>query len=234
MAISLLSIDKKHVLFVIISILVGILFYKHPELDLEVSKLFYDEARGGFYLKDFWLVKMFQRMVPLIVMSFTVFVVVATLRKVWLTKSLDPRNYIKIVYLALVCIIGPGLIVNSGFKQNFGRARPSQVVEFGGESQFTPAFVISKQCNDNCSFISGHASIGFFFMALAFIMPYYTRYLLLGIAMGAVFGACRIIQGAHFLSDVIFSGVFVYLTAYFVAKVIKPKERGEKWDVSLQ
>lgn len=234
MATNILSFDKKHMISIIVSILVGIIFYKYPELDIAVSGLFYDESRGGFYLKDFWLVKMFQKMVPLMVMSFTIFVVAAILRKFWLTRSSDPRNYIKVVYLALVCIIGPGLIVNSGFKQNFGRARPCQVVEFGGELKFTPAFIVSKQCNNNCSFISGHASIGFFIMALAFIMPYYTFYILLGIVMGAIFGVSRIIQGAHFLSDVIFSGVFVYLTAYYVAKVIKPNKRREEWDISLQ
>ncbi len=76
----------------------------------------------------------------------------------------------KVVYLFLVLIIGAGLIVNVMFKDNFGRARPRDIVEFGGSAQFTPAFVVSSACDRNCSFSSGDSAGAFF--SLAFILAF--------------------------------------------------------------
>ncbi|MFO0918449.1 MAG: hypothetical protein U0872_09060, partial [Planctomycetaceae bacterium] len=39
-------------------------------------------------------------------------------------------------FLVLLIAIGPGLIVNVGFKQNWGRPRPHEVKEFGGAYAF--------------------------------------------------------------------------------------------------
>ena len=53
---------------------------------------------------------------------------------------------------------GPGLVVNGVLKAFWGRARPSQILEFGGAAQFTPPVQIADQCARNCSFVSGEAS----------------------------------------------------------------------------
>ena len=38
------------------------------------------------------------------------------------------------------------------------------------------------------------------------------------------FGIARIMQGSHYLSDIIFSGVFVFITTYVIAKIMKPDQ----------
>jgi lipid A 4'-phosphatase len=113
-----------------------------------------------------------------------------------------------------VAVTGPMLLVNGVFKDHWGRARPSQVVEFGGTQQFTRAALPADQCPKNCSFVSGHASVGFYFLALAFVWPRRRAlWLAAGTALGLGVGLVRIVQGGHFLSDVLFAGIVVYLTA---------------------
>jgi lipid A 4'-phosphatase len=116
------------------------------------------------------------------------------------------------LYLALSLAIGPGLIVNQLFKENWGRARPSQVTEFGGDRIFSPAFVIAGQCPRNCSFVSGDASVGFATLALALLAARRRGVAIAAaIGTGAALGAMRIAQGGHFFSDVVFAGVFTAL-----------------------
>lgn len=118
-------------------------------------------------------------------------------------------------FLIAVLVAGPGLVANLVLKDNMGRARPRQVVEFGGTKAFTPPLVVSQECSRNCSFVSGEASSIFaVFFALTLLYPRHRRALLAsGIAAGLAAGAVRIMQGGHFFSDVLFAGVFMALTA---------------------
>ena len=90
-------------------------------------------------------------------------------------------------------------------KGEFGRARPRDIIEFNGDQQFTRAFEISDQCHKNCSFVSGHAGIGFFFLTFGFIMRKKWAFIP-GLALGILLSYTRIAQGGHFLSDVVIAG----------------------------
>ena len=61
-------------------------------------------------------------------------------------------------YILALFLLGPGLVVNAGLKAFWGRARPSNVIDFGGTAQFSPAWEISDQCSRNCSFVSGEGA----------------------------------------------------------------------------
>ena len=117
--------------------------------------------------------------------------------------------------MVLAILVGPGLIVNLVLKENFGRARPRDIVEFGGNKAFTRPFSISNQCETNCSFVSGHSATGFYFCSVALIFSGRKKKLVFrgGILLGTVIGLVRIIAGGHFASDVYFSFVAVYLSA---------------------
>jgi lipid A 4'-phosphatase len=117
-------------------------------------------------------------------------------------------------FMIAVLLIGPGVVANLILKDNVGRARPRDVIEFGGTKAFTPPLVPSRECPRNCSFVSGEASSMFaVFFALALLLPQYRLGLLMtGLAAGTLAGAVRIVQGAHFLSDVLFAGLFMALT----------------------
>ena len=83
-------------------------------------------------------------------------------------------------------------------------------------STFTaPVFPPSNQCDYNCTFVSGEASsIYVIFFAAAFLLRRHARRMIaLGVVFGSLAGLTRIAQGGHFLSDVVFAGVFMALTA---------------------
>ncbi len=97
----------------------------------------------------------------------------------------------------------------------FGRARPYQIEYFGGTELFSSAFTISNACLHSCSFISGHAAIGFLFYTFYFAYkddkPSIGRFFFwLATILGSFFGFIRIVCGAHFISDVLMAGLFVY------------------------
>jgi lipid A 4'-phosphatase len=118
-------------------------------------------------------------------------------------------------FLAAMLAVGPGLVANVIFKDNWGRARPRQVVEFGGTKQFTPPLVPARECAKNCSFVSGEASSAYApFFAAALLLPQFRLVLIAGGTLsGLAAGLIRMSQGGHFLSDVLFAGIFMALTA---------------------
>src|SRR5574343_386821 len=109
-------------------------------------------------------------------------------------------------------LLGPILTVDVVLKDHWGRARPLTVSAFGGSKQFTPAFVISDQCEKNCSFVSGHVATASFIMAFGWLgAPAIRRRWLLGsLAAGGVLAVVRISAGGHFLSYTIFAWFAVY------------------------
>ena len=222
--------DKLAIGSAAVGALAAVLFLAFPQIDPALVAWFHVEGEG-FPLN---------RILPLARMS-------ATLRVVYLAGGmallvmivwsflprppawLPPRRVA--AYLLAALIAGPGIVVNMVFKDHWGRARPAHTQEFGGERTFSPPLIISDQCPRNCSFVSGDASVGFFLAAfgLAFARSR-RRWLLAGLAAGIGIGMLRIALGRHYPSDVIFSGVFVLLTAailyrLMIREAIRPNER---------
>ena len=119
------------------------------------------------------------------------------------------------VFFVLLMLIGPGLVVNTIFKQHWGRPRPRHLEVFGGSKPFL--YVWEKgTTGEGHSFPSGHASMGFFLLAPYFILRKRSKrwailFLTVGLSAGLIMGLARMVQGGHFASDVIWSGGFVYL-----------------------
>ncbi len=121
-------------------------------------------------------------------------------------------------FLLASLLLGPGLVVNAVLKEHWGRARPHQVVEFGGSQPFTPALLPANHCERNCSFVSGHSAIGFWWLALGLAWPAWRwRAMALGVVLGGALSVVRIMQGGHFLSDTVFSFLVVWGVAESLA-----------------
>jgi len=133
----------------------------------------------------------------------------------------------KYLFIVLVMVVGPGLVVNALTKWTFGRPRPRHLIEYGGKATFTPAFAISNQCRTNCSFVSGHSAIAFFVITPFLLFRGLRRRLILvlGFLFGCLVGFLRMLTHAHFLSDVVFSFVFIYLSAQIIHHFLF-RERG--------
>jgi lipid A 4'-phosphatase len=186
----------------------SLLLMTFPQIDLYVSSLFFHQ---GFPLGDrWWTALMHEGMGYFLGFSMTAVVGLYLFNRLW-KRNLWEVDGKKVAYLFLVLIVGAGVIVNLVLKDNFGRARPRDVVEFGGAKIYTPPFVVSGECGKNCSFSSGEAAAGFFALALARALSRRRVLLLAGFSFGALASFCRIAGGAHFLSDTVVS-FFVMLT----------------------
>jgi lipid A 4'-phosphatase len=75
-----------------------------------------------------------------------------------------------------------------------------------------PVFVPSQFCQTNCSFVSGHAAVGFALMSIGMLSIRKRRrfWLAIGLIAGGAVGLARIAQGGHFFSDVVFSLIAVW------------------------
>jgi membrane-associated phospholipid phosphatase len=110
-------------------------------------------------------------------------------------------------------IIGPGLIVNLGFKDHAHRPRPVQTQEFGGHFQFRPWDRLDGACKKNCSFPSGESAEAFWMVAPASLAPPPLRGWAIGgaLAFGVATSVLRIAYGGHFLSDTIVAGLLMLI-----------------------
>ena len=203
---------KQFSIYLGVAALASALFLFAPEIDLATSRLFYD-AKGGFVLSDWPPVVVLYRAVPSISWGTLILVGVGAAwlflvgRPIW---RLDRKA---LVFLVVSMAVAPGLLANSLLKDHWGRARPVQVEAFGGPHHFTPAPLPAAECDGNCSFVSGHAALGFSLVGFALLLPAgrpRRGAIAASIGFGALVGLGRIAQGAHFLSDVVFAGLLVY------------------------
>ena len=129
------------------------------------------------------------------------------------------------LFFVLVMLVGPGLVVNLGFKSYWGRNRPRHVTELGGQDRYMQVWETGT-AGQGKSFPCGHATMGFYLFAPYFLLRKSrkllgTGFLLLGIGMGLLIGFARMLQGGHFASDVLWAGGIVYLVALIFYKWLK-------------
>lgn len=222
-------VTKSPILFmgyILTLVIVTAIFLWHPEIDLIVSREFYEPGKG-FALGRTEPFLFIQRAIPYL----TWFIILTSIGIVAVRQFLGDRCVTsllqrKAIFIFLSLALGPGLLTNVILKDHWGRARPSQVIEFGGAKRFTPPLLPTNQCVKNCSFVAGDPSVAFFFVAFAFVATTYRGLLfLIGITFGMIVGFVRIVQGGHFLSDVIFSAIMTIGVVYILHKIMfKPRE----------
>jgi len=120
-------------------------------------------------------------------------------------------------FLVLSMLLGPGLLINTILKDNWGRPRPRNLMEFGGKYQYEAVLSRDSQSSGQ-SFPCGHASMGFYLFVPWFVLRKNHRRLAIGslgagLVCGTAIGIARMAQGAHFASDVLWAAGLVYLTA---------------------
>ena len=107
-------------------------------------------------------------------------------------------------------MVGLILIVNLGLKNLWGRSRPNEVIDFGGIDSFTPWYQVADRCISNCSFVSGDASVGFALIIFYFLLNN-KIYLWIALIVGFGVGLLRIMEGGHFISDIVLAGVIMFV-----------------------
>ena len=105
-----------------------------------------------------------------------------------------------VVYLFARLIFSPSVLVGAIFKNNWSRARPLQVTEFGGKAESSPAFVRLGECGSKYSFVGSRESVGFYLAAIALLIKGRHRAYVAWPApvYGSMTGAGRIIPCGYF------------------------------------
>lgn len=183
-----------------------------PELDLWVASWFYTPDLG--FDADRWpWVHAWHMSVPWVGRAMLLLcLLLLTLGQ----RKLAPATRRKTWALLASLVVGLWLVMHVGFKDNWGRARPSQVTEFGGTRAYTSPLVPSTACDTNCSFMSGHAGTGFVLIGVGALATSRTRrrWLLIGWLAGLMLGFIRMAQGGHFLGDVLFGGLLLWACSW--------------------
>ena len=216
-------------------LLLGVLtlVFRLTDADLALVRPFFVEGEAGGHFRDHW--PLMERYPWKALYDWGVYpgwVLGIGGLLVWMSSFCRPklkRWRDEGLFYFLLLVLGPGLLVNGIMKPYWGRPRPNAIVQFGGQREFLPVWEWGRG-QDEASFPSGHASIGFYLMAPAFV--YYRRrprlalgFLLLGIISGGVIGLARMVAGGHFPSDVVWAGGFIYFTALIIAQPFKFGQR---------
>jgi lipid A 4'-phosphatase len=205
-----------------IAFAVGVIWAVDPQLDLDIAGAFFDPARHLFDVNaQIWVQHTREAARVLI----TLIVLPAFLAVIG--KLIWPQRRMLIearaaAFLIATLALGPGLLTNVILKDHWGRPRPIDVQQFGGDYRFTSWWDPRGDCPNNCSFIAGEPSGAFWTLAPAALAGPELQPLAYAaaLAFGAGVGVLRIAAGAHFFSDVVFAGVFMYLLIWLIHGLI--------------
>jgi len=232
----------KTIVHLAVAVLVSGVFWL-TDIDIMVSELFYDHESSCFNQSQYWsVVNKYLNAVPIFLFILSIAVLCSGH---FIEKFAVYRK--RAFFCFLVMGIGPGLIVNVFFKTCWGRPRPYEVKQFGGTEEFVPALMVGtrKPCRSDErdlagkvlavigvdkqrheSFPSGHTSAAFYMIVLYFIAAqskWRRSLLLFGVGYGLLMGVARIATGYHFLSDILWSGGIVWLTASALDSIMNEK-----------
>jgi lipid A 4'-phosphatase len=191
---------------------VGTLVLDSINADLNWTSLFYSAGgdRGGWiYGRDFpwgFLYKYGEFIGLAVAVASAVFLAGSIRGKI-------SRIYAKpCLIVILTVVLGPGLLVNGILKNYWGRPRPVEISQFGGDWEYRKVWEPGTPAKGR-SFPCGHCSMAVSLasgVALFHIHPVIASgALFFGVVSGIVMGIARISQGGHFPTDVLWSEVLI-------------------------
>ena len=214
----------------LITVLFSVIMFLFPGIDLAISRFFYQPGRGFLlaYFYDQLHLGLFRNILVYITYLLLTVIIVMLIIGLCFKKIKMPVSPKVCLFLLISFAVAPVLVVNGILKDHWGRARPFQVQQFGGDKEFTPAWAISSQCQKNCSFTSGETANVFCYLALLFVVR--RKKLMSGVILvvGALTIFERIAQGDHFLSDTILSGLIDYLLIWLIYQALINKQPAER------
>jgi len=198
-------------------VLVSVLAFQFTNWDMALQRTFYSASgeRAWPYADDIpWV--WFYHFAPIPVALLALAGLGILLGSYWRPGLRRWRSHC--LFVILVLAMGPGVVVNLLLKEQWGRPRPRQVAAFDGPWEYRQA--LDKGLGGRGkSFPCGHSSVGFVFVVFYFIFRRWRRVLgwlglALALALGTLMGIGRMAAGAHWASDVAWSAIAVFATAW--------------------
>jgi membrane-associated phospholipid phosphatase len=218
------SDGRKLLVVALATIIVLFIFNRIPEIDIAVSRAFFDPRRCDWagpgvpctffpYYESKALEALrfgLQYLQLAVAVGLLVHLIVRYARGARL-PSPGVASELAAFASYLICV---GLIVNVILKVHWGRPRPFQIDAFNGEWPMVRAGEISSYCQANCSFVSGEAAGAFWLVCVAILLPERWRLagVLVAVAIALLTTFLRVAFGMHFLSDVTMSALLIVLT----------------------
>ncbi|MDQ1155076.1 phosphatase PAP2 family protein [Brevundimonas sp. SORGH_AS_0993] len=185
---------------------VSVAFLLFPGVDIAVSRLFY-RPEAGFVLGGDPVLKALRKSSTWVL---ALMLLGALGRLIWAWVRRRPWGDAgrRALFVISALALGPGLTINLVFKELWGRARPIQIEAFGGHAPFTPVWMFSDACRNNCSFVSGEGAGAAWMVGAALVLtPARWRPVVLPtvVLYAAALSMNRLVFGGHFLSDILLS-----------------------------
>ena len=204
-----------------ITLLLSIIFFLFPSLDITVSGLFFGQDGKFIATESDWFIYFIRKMLlPLLALLVFFVPIAAVIKQIYFKEKILNIPVREWVYLFSCLIVGTGVVVNSIFKNLWGRARPNDTIQFGGQEPFTIPWLNVDYCSTNCSFVSGDVS--FFTLSLA-VLIIFNRTSLNTFAYASILliSLLRIMEGDHFLSDTVMSFIITYVIIIGLKDIFK-------------
>lgn len=189
-------------LFFTLTIWLSIVFVRLPGLDLAASSGFTNDL-GKFFQHRQPLLEILNdahQLIPVLLVP----VLLLTLLLGWLLQTSCWLRPHKALFILSSYAIGI-FVMTQNLQALTGRSRPDDIIEFGGQSHFSPLWHISSNCLQNCSFPSGNAATAVALLSLIVAVPERLRNiaLLTGIVYVVIISLNGLIFGMNFLSDIV-------------------------------
>ena len=204
-----------------ITLLLSIVFFLFPSLDITVSGLFFGQDGKFIATESDWFIYFIRKMLlPLLALLVFFVPIAAVIKQIYFKEKILNIPVREWVYLFSCLIVGTGVVVNSIFKNLWGRARPNDTIQFGGQEPFTIPWLNVDYCDTNCSFVSGDVS--FFTLSLALLIIFNkTSWNTFAYAAILLISLLRIMEGDHFLSDTVMSFIITYVIIIGLKDIFK-------------
>jgi membrane-associated PAP2 superfamily phosphatase len=190
---------------------VGSIFW-FTDLDLHLQRLVYSPTEPHWLYADRqpWIFLHDYATWPGLILAILAIIALA----ISFTRESARRWRYPALFIFLFMAIGSGLVTNLLGKAFYGRPRPYEIVQFGGSLPFHRAFELG-QPGKGFSFLCGHCSMGYLFFAFFFLCRGVKRWIALAgsAVFGLIIGIGRVVQAAHFPSDILLDGTLMFTVA---------------------
>ncbi|WP_371324567.1 phosphatase PAP2 family protein [Dechloromonas sp. ZY10] len=206
-----------------VATLLALLFVAFPQLDLWTSSLFYQGDGRWLFGRDDLILAIPYRGLPRLGQGLLLGLALLLLLGLLPRFASLRRRRAHFAFLLAGALLGPVLLVDATLKEHSGRTRPVNIEQFGGQLRFTPAFIPADQCQQNCSFVSGHVATAAFVMAFGWLgaPAVRRRWLLVSITFAGYMALVRMSPGGHFLSDCLFGWFATYFSLWLTEWIFR-------------
>lgn len=204
-------------LFIVVLILIGSFFTKKIQRDIGHLALLINFLNLILYIIDRSQSRL---LYPIISIIFVISFLILTFNKDW-------KNYVKIAVMVLLLHMTLKVIVEIN-KVIFGRVRYRELSS--NYTEYTQWYVINGSNSESRGFPSGHSIYGWLFLPFLILtknknMEKSTKILIIVsvISYGTFISMSRIIIGAHYCSDILFSTGMVLVLTILLYKKFYPE-----------